>query len=96
MKSFRAPQIVVKANCFEDFLDRTLKSPDMISSSTMTIEVCKNHCFKKNLLYAGVQAMEECFCGNEIYPKIIRPQSECNTPCGGNQNQMCGGICTEE
>ena len=91
MKIFRTPQIEADSNCYQDFDDRILKSPDGISSSTMTIDMCTNHCFGKNYLYAGVQYYSTCHCGNEISRKVVRPQSECNTPCEGNSNQMCGG-----
>ena len=57
----------------------------------MTVEKCKNHCFGKNYRYAGVQNHQECYCGNSISSGEPRPDSECNKPCSGNKDQMCGG-----
>ena len=57
----------------------------------MTIEKCKKFCFDKNYLYAGVQNTNECFCGNDIKPKILKPKTECKLHCTGDSSQICGG-----
>ena len=32
-----------------------------------------------------------CWCGNSYGKNGALAESLCNAPCGGNQNQMCGG-----
>lgn len=32
-----------------------------------------------------------CYCGNDDSKFIPTPSSECDSPCTGNQNQICGG-----
>ena len=61
-------------------------------SYSQTIENCIRKCMRKNFAFAGVQAGHQCFCGNTL-PGAgdRRPSSECNNPCSGNENQMCGG-----
>lgn len=58
--------------------------------SSQTIEKCIGKCSSLNFSYAGVQYYSECWCGN-VHPTNLRPSSDCNTPCSGNQNQICGG-----
>ena len=63
-----------------------------MSNDKMTVEMCQDHCYDHGHSYAGVQARSECWCGSSLPdPSLIRPDSECNTPCAGNASQMCGG-----
>ena len=90
-KAVKCAGLGVENNCFQDFGDRILKSSDFLSSGSMTIDLCKNHCFGKNYLYAGLQAGVQCFCGNEIHQRCVRPPSECSDSCVGNSSEICGG-----
>lgn len=41
---------------------------------------------------AGVQHGSECFCGQSILTLAVSvPASDCNLPCPGNKNLICGG-----
>ena len=41
---------------------------------------------------AGVEVGSQCFCDNvNITSAWDAPASECNSPCRGNNNEMCGG-----
>ena len=62
-----------------------------MNDNSMTIEKCQKFCFEKNYLYAGVQYAGECFCGNTINPKILKPTTDCNKVCTGDSSQICGG-----
>lgn len=60
-----------------------------------TIEHCINFCTVEGYVYAGIQFHTQCFCGNMFpknppHPKL--DESECDKPCRGNPNQMCGGL----
>ena len=43
-------------------------------------------------VFAGVENGNECFCGNSNISSVWHaPSSECNSPCSGNSNKICGG-----
>jgi curli biogenesis system outer membrane secretion channel CsgG len=60
------------------------------SSSSMTTELCVSFCKTNGFSYAGTQYGSYCFCGN-TYGKS-GTANNCNMVCTGNQNQICGGI----
>jgi len=44
-------------------------------------------------ILAGVEAGDQCFCGNtNISSSWHAPASECDSPCSGNNEKVCGGI----
>ena len=56
----------------------------------MTIEVCKDYCRNMGWAIAGTESSNQCFCGNEA-PTITGEEGQCNAPCSGNSQQICGG-----
>ncbi|XP_048243250.1 kremen protein 1-like [Haliotis rufescens] len=65
-----------------------------VESDVMTLEWCMTKCRGGNHTFAGLEHYRHCFCGDSydesVYPK--KAESECNTPCTGNPQQMCGGV----
>ena len=59
------------------------------NDSQMTTEKCVSRCREKGFLYAGTQNGTWCFCGN-MYGSY-GPADTCDTKCGGNRSQICGG-----
>ena len=57
----------------------------------MTTEMCMDYCRDRAYTIAGTQNGRECYCGNEISPKIKLQDSDCTSPCAGNSEQICGG-----
>merc|ERR1719154_533377 len=60
------------------------------------IEKCKTYRGKgfgdTGYKYAGVEYGAQCFCGDCFNGEVKEvPESECNSPCGGDANQNCGG-----
>ncbi|KAL8946355.1 MAG: hypothetical protein Q9222_007239 [Ikaeria aurantiellina] len=56
----------------------------------LTIERCAEFC--AGLIYFGVEAGQECYCGNKINTYAATGgEDACNTPCNGNTSQICGG-----
>lgn len=55
----------------------------------MTSARCIAVCRSQRYAYAGTQYATYCFCGNK-YGRS-GGASNCNTPCGGNPTEMCGG-----
>ena len=42
--------------------------------------------------FAGVQFRGQCFCGQCTLPeKVFLPEEDCNMPCSGDSNLVCGG-----
>ncbi|KAL5005851.1 hypothetical protein ScPMuIL_017009 [Solemya velum] len=76
--------------CYIDGVDRDLNG-GVISSDVNTPELCIRHCREQGFLYAAVQWSEECFCGNSFSRYGSAPEFECNLPCPGDTEQMCGG-----
>ena len=77
--------------CFVDSADRILPFLACSGNCGMTIEKCKILCFVDNSYgYAGVQAGDECWCGNNA-PTNPVAQSECSMSCSGDTSQKCGG-----
>lgn len=68
----------------------TYQAPD---DPGLTIESCIAHCDDRGYTIAAPQYHTQCFCGNEIINggEVAESDSECNTPCGGNSAQSCGG-----
>ena len=50
---------------------------------------CKKFC--KGFKYFGVQARNQCFCGNKLHGALKKmPESQCRDNCPGDASQKCG------
>jgi len=58
---------------------------------TTTIESCQEACGNQGHIYAGLENGRECYCGDTLAGGTLAPASECNKPCTGNGEQLCGG-----
>lgn len=55
---------------------------------------CVQYCAGDGYNYAAVSGGSQCMCGNSYKPALATPAmplTECNTPCGGDTSQLCGG-----
>ena len=50
---------------------------------------CIARCLELGHAYAGVQASDECYCG-DAHPTTITCKSECSVDCPGDSEQKCG------
>lgn len=59
----------------------------------MTIASCSSKCASLGYEVAGMEYHTQCFCDNQLRmsASLANSDDECNTPCGGNSAQMCGG-----
>jgi hypothetical protein len=76
--------------CFIDSNDRDL--PELHKAiGGLSLEVCAAQCRGINEQFFGVQEGVLCHCGRSYgrYGRV--DDSECKTPCQGNDKQMCGG-----
>ncbi|KAH7330039.1 carbohydrate-binding WSC, partial [Rhexocercosporidium sp. MPI-PUGE-AT-0058] len=75
--------------CFIKPNPQTLQYNPSLEFSTMTIGACTATCKSNGFKYAGLIYYGNCQCGTTL-PPTQAPDIECNAPCNGNQNQMCG------
>jgi hypothetical protein len=59
----------------------------------MTQEMCYDLVRAAGYKYAAVQAIYHCFGGNDISKYVTPAGEKCDSPCGGNAAQNCGGPC---
>ncbi|KAK1231928.1 hypothetical protein PQX77_004947 [Marasmius sp. AFHP31] len=80
--------------CYTDNLNgagRTLDVAAFADNTNMTIEGCIAFCDSKNLIYAGVEYGQECYCDNNIKTGGSKvAATDCNMACTGNNNELCG------
>ncbi|XP_062580891.1 uncharacterized protein LOC134242777 [Saccostrea cucullata] len=87
------PTAIVKSEfvgCYKDQRSRTLKAKKTTSKS-MTVNKCRKICTGLKYKYYGVEASNECFCGNKLTQSHKKKDGECMTPCKGDREQACGG-----
>ncbi|KAF2998802.1 hypothetical protein E8E13_001029 [Curvularia kusanoi] len=59
--------------------------------SSLSVPKCKNSCYRRAYAFAGLQAGNQCWCGNYIGGEWTKNQTECNIPCTGDKAVFCGG-----
>ncbi|KAK6582207.1 hypothetical protein PZA11_004615 [Diplocarpon coronariae] len=78
------------AGCYkENNPGRQLKT-QLGASSTMTSAVCIAACAAAGVTYCGTQYNRECWGGPTI-PTLQVADGNCDYPCTGDVNQICGG-----
>ncbi|PTB46771.1 uncharacterized protein TrAFT101_003787 [Trichoderma asperellum] len=76
--------------CFID-VGRTISAAST-TDAAMTNEECTSYCFGLDFPYAGTEYYTQCFCGTTLATGGTNTTAtDCNTPCGGNSTQACGG-----
>ncbi|KAJ7237713.1 WSC domain-containing protein [Mycena haematopus] len=77
--------------CFTDVSTaRTLAATATVSSN-MTVETCISFCDSGDLIFAGVEFGQECYCDSTIQiPGARAPLTDCSEPCAGNPAEFCG------
>ncbi|KAF3934543.1 hypothetical protein ABW19_dt0208421 [Dactylella cylindrospora] len=80
----------VLQSCWTDRSDnRTLAGWGLDPAPDMTVEKCLDYCSGFN--YAGLEFSTECWCGNSILTGDAAPDADCNSPCAGSPDTICGG-----
>ncbi|KAK3324792.1 WSC domain-containing protein [Cercophora scortea] len=84
--------------CYEDsWAARLLGAKLLVASGgagNNTRSNCLDACEAAGFAYAGVEYAFECFCDNVMHPPVTLASDgevSCNSPCSGNQTEMCGG-----
>lgn len=77
--------------CYIDPPGRAMAGAPGGPSSSMTPQRCISTCIANGFKVAGLEYSEECFCGNALNNAASKTsESDCNMPCAGDSNQMCG------
>lgn len=70
---------------------RVLSGPSL-EDHGMTVGKCLDFCNGQGFPVAGLEYYYQCFCGSQLDSASLKvSDSDCNTPCDGYQNQICGG-----
>lgn len=73
--------------CWTDSSSRALPA---FLGGAFDVGRCVNTARQQGYAYAGLQWYGECWAGNELRHDRAA-ESDCNTPCGANPSQICGG-----
>ncbi|OAA42559.1 Galactose oxidase, beta-propeller [Metarhizium rileyi] len=79
--------------CWVDGVNGRILNKQLPDDPNLTLESCSKACSDQGFTIAGAEYSRQCFCGNSIVNGGVKAKSdtECNTACGGNPNQLCGG-----
>ncbi|KAJ9633336.1 hypothetical protein H2204_007053 [Knufia peltigerae] len=78
------------AGCFKENNPGRQLQTNIYSGSLNTNEQCIQQCSAAGYIFAGTQYTQECWCGYNR-PKQVVDDANCNFPCTGNVNEVCGG-----
>lgn len=84
--------------CFKDTKERVLKKNIKLGGRNQnSVRNCIEACRQEGYVYAGVEFVYQCFCGNR-YPDLVKfPQlneNKCDMNCATGTNIKCGGSWT--
>lgn len=78
------------AGCFKENNPGRQLQVAVYNGPQNTNEKCIALCSAAGYIFAGTQYNQECWCGYNR-PKLVTMDSNCQFPCSGNVNQVCGG-----
>ncbi|MCJ1409529.1 hypothetical protein MMC19_003610 [Ptychographa xylographoides] len=81
------------AGCYsEGTAGRAIQFQQTVNKATMTTESCLQQCKNEGYPLAATEYGQECYCGVVIgNGSLPVSSSNCNIPCNGNSNEICGG-----
>ena len=75
---------------FDDPSSRTLKGPNYCDDTGLNEVKCIEFCDAQGYSWAGVEFGQECYCGYGLHPATQTADSDCDMPCVGSPDQVCG------
>ncbi|KAB8297713.1 hypothetical protein EYC80_001520 [Monilinia laxa] len=71
----------------------SILSVNLPNDANMTVESCIQNCITAGYSIAGMEYYTQCYCDSAVINlgALAPSDGQCNTPCGGNTNEMCGG-----
>lgn len=58
----------------------------------LTISDCQDTCYFADMKFTSVTGGNQCRCNSFVPSERVSNQSDCNIPCSGDKNEICGGI----
>ena len=90
MNLYKTPGKTLGGLCVYDYPNnRVFEGRSITGQNDMTTEKCKRFCSAYK--FYGVQAGNECYCGDSSHNLLPSPDFQCDTQCQGNASQICGG-----
>ncbi|KJZ73667.1 hypothetical protein HIM_07000 [Hirsutella minnesotensis 3608] len=79
--------------CWVDGVSGRILKYQAPDDTNLTLQSCAKTCAGLGYTIAGAEYSRQCFCGKQIINGGIRAksESECNSVCGGDKTQNCGG-----
>ncbi|KAF4505126.1 hypothetical protein G6O67_007107 [Ophiocordyceps sinensis] len=79
--------------CWVDGVKGRILKSQVPDDAKLTLQSCAKTCAGLGYTVAGAEYSRQCFCGNQIVNGGVRAksESECNSECGGDKTQKCGG-----
>lgn len=81
--------------CYKDDPEHPVLDEVVIEDSSVDIASCQNTCWKASVdgevLFAGVKDGNQCWCSDFVAAEVPGDDENCDKPCSGNKEQMCGG-----
>jgi len=82
---------IVYLGCYQDFRATRDLSFGPYEHENMTIFMCTNYCSDFDFKFIGLQNSTQCWCGNSQNYATLGDEMDCDFPCGGDYNTVCGG-----
>ncbi|KZL84280.1 wsc domain-containing protein [Colletotrichum incanum] len=81
----------VHQGCYSDLIQGHRALSRTSASDAMTPESCAAFCGSNT--YMALEYARECWCGNDLdgNSQRVADQADCNMPCAGDSNSLCGG-----
>ncbi|KAJ2978900.1 hypothetical protein NQ176_g3563 [Zarea fungicola] len=64
---------------------------DPAGDGSLTLAKCQDSCYRLEYEFVGVMAGNQCWCGSYVARDRANDPKDCNTPCTGDTNLICGG-----
>ncbi|KAK2590697.1 hypothetical protein QQS21_011621 [Conoideocrella luteorostrata] len=87
------PQGWAAYGCWVDGVSGRILNKQLPDDPKLTLASCSKACSDAGYTIAGAEYSTQCFCGNKIVNGGVKAKSdtECNTACGGDPQEKCGG-----
>ncbi|KAJ3489152.1 hypothetical protein NLG97_g6055 [Lecanicillium saksenae] len=57
----------------------------------LTVAKCQDRCYRDGYRFMGLKGGNQCWCTNNVVGDLARNAKECNLPCTGDKDRICGG-----
>ena len=86
-------------SCYMEPMEERALPTLVMADDNMTVDKCMTACGASGFKYCGLEYGRECWGGNTLDPNLSMANDpscamQCDYPCPGNKNQMCGGRAT--